>query len=175
MSDLYVRFFALAIAVGLLAGCSANSTQHQLDFATVELSGAETGNDQNIDGSETSSSPDAEEPNYAVDRSAEIDIEDQTGDGQLVQIEEIRVGRSNTFLVIYDSSGTVLASTLVSPQSQPVDVKLERTLTKSSQLEAVLYLDDGDGQFEIDQDSPLIDDEGELVHEDFEYIVSKNG
>lgn len=170
-----MRFFALAMAVGLLAGCSANSTQHQLDFAAVELSGAETGNDQNTEASGDASSPEAEEPNYAVDSSAEIDIEDQAGDGQLVQIEEIRVGRSNTFLVIYDSSGVVLASTLVSPQSQPVDVKLERTLTKSSQLEAVLYLDDGDGQFEIDQDSPLIDDEGELVHEDFEYRVSKNG
>lgn len=170
-----MRYFALALAVGMLAGCSANSTQHQLDFAAVELSGAETGKNQNPDGSGTSSSPESEETNFAVDRSAEIDIEDQTGDGQLVQIEEIRVGRSNTFLVIYDSGGVVLASTLVSPQSQPVDVKLERTLTKSSQLEAVLYLDDGDGQFEIDQDSPLIDDEGELVHEDFEYIVSSNG
>ena len=170
-----MRYFALALAVGMLAGCSADSTQHQLDFAAVELSGAESSNNQNPDGSGTSSSPESEEPNFAVDRSAEIDIEDQTGDGQLVQIEEIRVGRSNTFLVIYDSGGVVLASTLVSPQSQPVDVKLERTLTKSSQLEAVLYLDDGDGEFEIDQDSPLIDDEGELVHEGFEYIVSSNG
>ncbi len=170
-----MRFFALALAVGMLAGCSANSTQHQLDFTAVELSGAETGNIQNSESSGDASSLEAEESNYAVDRSAEIDIEDQTGDGQLVQIDEIRVGRSNTFLVIYDSSGVVLASTLVSPQSQPVDVKLQRALTKSSQLEAVLYLDDGDGQFEIDQDSPLIDDEGELVHEDFEYRVSKNG
>lgn len=171
MSDLGMRILSLLVIAALLTGCSTTSAQHQLDFAAVELSGE----------SSTTSKPQptepaaSEEPNYAVDRSAEIDIEDQSGSGSLVQIEEIRVGRSNTFLVIYDSDGIVLASTLVSPQSQPVNVELERTLAKSSRLEAVLYLDDGDGQFEIGEDSPLIDDEGELVHEDFDYTLTKNG
>jgi hypothetical protein len=166
-----MRILPLLLIVAMLTGCSTSSAQHQLDFASVELSGESS----TASKPEPSVSEAPEEPNYAVDRSAEIEIEDQSGSGSLVQIEEIRVGRSNTFLVIYDSEGLVLASTLVSPQSQPVNVELERPLNKSSRLEAVLYLDDGDGQFEIGDDSPLIDDEGELVHEDFYYTLTKNG
>lgn len=166
-----MRILPLLLIVAMLTGCSTSSAQHQLDFASVELSGESS----TISKPKPSDSEAPEEPNYAVDRSAEIEIDDQSGSGSLVQIEEIRVGRSNTFLVIYDSEGLVLASTLVSPQSQPVNVELERPLNKSSRLEAVLYLDDGDGQFEIGDDSPLIDDEGELVHEDFYYTLTKNG
>jgi hypothetical protein len=36
-------------------------------------------------------------------------------------------------------------------------------------------LDDGDGEFNLEKDSPLIDDENEIVHEDFDYTIAKNG
>ncbi|NQV92454.1 MAG: hypothetical protein HQ484_02065, partial [Candidatus Aquiluna sp.] len=67
---------------------------------------------------------DPEGQEYANDPSAEVDIEDQSGDGLLIQIDEIKVGRANAFLVIYDSSGLVIAQTLVTPQSQPVNLVL---------------------------------------------------
>jgi hypothetical protein len=169
-----MRILSIVLIVGLLAGCSANSTQHTLDFAAVELSGGNN-NDPTTATPRPTQSEDPAESNYVVDRSAEIDIEDQLGSGEYVQIEEIRVGRSNTFLVIYNSAGTVLASQLVSPQSQPVNVRLERALSESGRLEAVLYLDDGDGVFEIIQDFPLIDDDGDLVHEDFDYTLTGTG
>lgn len=169
-----MRILSIVLIVGLLAGCSANSEQHTLDFAAVELN-SKTDTGTTTATPKPTQSEESANSEYAVDRSAEIDIEDQLGSGEYVQIEEIRVGRSNTFLVIYNSAGTVLASQLVSPQSQPVNVKLERELSESARLEAVLYLDDGDGIFEIDQDSPLIDDDGDLVHEDFDYTVTRNG
>jgi hypothetical protein len=157
-----------------LAGCSSLPPENQLDFKVVELRG-----DQESNAQEDETVPPVTESDstvhFAVDRSAEIEIEDQIGNGELVFIEEIRVGRANSFLVIYDSTGTVLAANLVSPQSQPITVRLERPLTKSEKLEAVLYLDDGDGEFNLDKDSPLVDAENEIVHEDFDYKVAKNG
>jgi len=109
---------------------------------------------------------------YANDPSAEVDIEDQEGDGTSLDIDEIKVGRANAFLVIYDTSGLVIAETLVTPQSQPVTLLLEIPLTRSQDLQAALYLDDGDGVFELDLDLPLLGEEGKLVHEDFFYKVT---
>jgi len=101
-----------------------------------------------------------------------VDIEDQEGDGTSLAIDEIKVGRANAFLVIYDTSGLVIAETLVTPQSQPVTLLLEIPLTRSQDLQAALYLDDGDGVFELDLDLPLLGEEGKLVHEDFFYKVT---
>ena len=115
---------------------------------------------------------DPEGQEYANDPSAEVDIEDQSGDGLLIQIDEIKVGRANAFLVIYDSSGLVIAQTLVTPQSQPVNLVLDSPLTRSQDLQAALYLDNGDGVFQLDLDLPLLGEEGELVHEDFYYKVA---
>ena len=115
---------------------------------------------------------DPEGQEYANDPSAEVDIEDQSGDGLSIQIDEIKVGRANAFLVIYDSSGLVIAQTLVTPQSQPVNLVLDAPLTRSQDLQAALYLDNGDGVFELDLDLPLLGEERELVHEDFYYKVA---
>ena len=111
--------------------------------------------------------PQAQE--YATDPSAEIDIYSQSGDGKSVKIHEIHVGRGNAFLVIYDSTGLVLAESLTTPQSQPVTIELDYPLTNSQSLQAALYLDNGDGIFELDQDFPILGEDSKLVHQDFDY------
>ena len=169
-----MRYLSLLLATTLLAGCSSLPPENQLNFKVVELRGDQVANTKE-DETETPATESDSTVHFAVDRSAEIEIEDQIGNGELILIEEIRVGRANSFLVIYDSTGTVLSANLVSPQSQPVTVRLDRPLSKSAKLEAVLYLDDGDGEFNLDKDSPLVDAENEIVHEDFDYTVAKNG
>lgn len=159
------RLFAL-VAVLSLAGCTATDPV-LVQFESIKLGSASA---------RPSTTPSSGSIDYVVDQSAEIEIEDQTGSGASVLIEEIKVGRDDTFLVIYDSTGLVLASTMVSPQSQPVMVPLDIPISKSQELQAALYLDNGDGVFSLNSDSPLIDYEGELVHEDFDYeLVSQNG
>ncbi len=169
-----MRYFSLFLITTILTGCSTLPPENQLDFKVIELQGDRAPRDSE-DNTAVPEPESGSNVHFAVDRSAEIEIEDQIGTGEFVLIEEIRVGRANSFLVIYDSTGTVLAANLVSPQSQPVNVRLERPLTESAKLEAVLYLDDGDGEFNLEKDSPLIDDENEIVHEDFDYTIAKNG
>lgn len=178
------------VPILVLSGCVGAPSEPELQFDSIALgetgsvataqpssSAAASEEPQHSQGpsQEPSTSPSESESSsdeYAQDRYAEIDIEDQSGDGVMVQIEEIRISGSNSFLVIYDNNGLVLASALVTPQSQPVTIKLQVPITESQELEAVLYLDDGDGLFDLNKDFPILDYEQELVHEDFYYRVN---
>ena len=170
------RFVIAVGAIAFLAGCTQSLPENQLDFDVVDLGSSATESSISKPGGETETNEPESEPGqeYAVDKNAEIDIEDQLGDGKIVAIEEIRVGRSSAFLVIYNQEGLVLGKSLVSPQSQPVNIKLQIPLVASAQLEAVLYLDNGDGSLNLSEDLPLVDNEGELVHEDFSYQVTSD-
>ena len=161
-----MRKVVAALGLVLLSGCSVQANQPELGFSNITLDG------QSRPAVTPSQIP--EDSDYAVDSRADIDIEDQQGDGNSVVIEELKVGRDNTFLVIYDTTGLVLASAKASPQSQPVQVSLDIPVTVSQELEAALYLDDGDGVFSLQLDRPLVDYEGEIVHEDFYYRVVSN-
>lgn len=180
-----------------LAGCTAGATQPTLEFSAINLDGSQaiaspapsatTSDSPSPDATESSSpsatessSPSAsseerdddDEIEYAQDRYAEIEIDDQSGDGTSVRISEIQIAGSNSFLVIYNKNGVVLGSALVTAQSQPVQVRLDQPLESSQELEAALYLDNGDGIFRLNEDLPILDEERDLVHEDFYYQVS---
>lgn len=159
-----VKKLAIFAATLLLSGCAVSQADPQLSFTKIDL--------QNPQASPTQKPAEPDQDfDYAVDARAEIEIDDQVGNGRSVMIEEIRVGREGTFLVIYDGSGLVLGTTEVSPQSQPVTVELAVELERSQELQATLYLDNGDGVFDLNTDLPLLDYEGELIHEDFYYRV----
>jgi hypothetical protein len=158
------RLSILAVVL-VLSGCAGQDPDRVVNFESISLGDAATSQTQ---------SP-TTEPEFIIDSNAEIEIEDQEGSGQSVLIEEISVGREGTFLVIYDDSGLVLGSTLVSPQSQPVTLALNVALSESQELQAALYLDDGDGVFDLTLDLPIFDYEGELVHEDFDYELLGSG
>jgi len=161
------RAFALIVPALLLAGCAPAANVSALSFDQISLGPTAL---------DPSSSAATSEPNpvtdQVIDTAAELEIEDQSGDGSAIRISEVRVGRNGTFLVIYDNQGVVLASGLVSPQSQIVNLVLDIPITVSQELQAVFYLDDGDGIFELTEDSPLYEEQGELVHEDFDYVVT---
>ena len=182
-----MKRLAAVLPLLLITGCAATQSPPELQFdaitlgdggtvATAQPSKSESAQTEpTYESADPSASPEASESEaieYATDRYAEIDIEDQSGDGSALLIEEIKISGANSFLVIYDSNGLVHASALVTPQSQPVMIKMQIPISDSQEMEAVLYLDDGDGQFNLNQDFPILDDENELVHEDFYYRVT---
>lgn len=107
----------------------------------------------------------------ASDPMADLEIEDQVGDGRSVVVQSVVTSRDFALLVITDLNGEVLGAKRVRPTVQPVTVPLTTPVTTSGELLGSLYLDSGNGNFDPAQDTPLVDDENEVVGEDFDYIV----
>lgn len=110
-------------------------------------------------------------PTGLVDPAAEIEVEDQAGDGRSVQIELVHFAVGQAFLVITDLSGNQLSATQVNAGAQPVTVELDPPVTATQELIATLHLDTGDGTFDMADDTVMLDDESEPVEEDFDYVV----
>lgn len=106
----------------------------------------------------------------ATDPIADLEVDDQFGNGTEVAVTSVLLGREPALLVITDMTGQVLGVKEVSTRSQPTQVKLQTPVTASQELIASLYLDDGNGRFNPD-DTPLLDEESERVSEDFDYVV----
>lgn len=109
--------------------------------------------------------------NPAADSMADLEVDDQTGSGREVTVTSVVLGRGPAWLVISDLGGTTLGVKEVSPRTQPVTVTLQPAVTTSQELLASLHLDDGDASFDAARDALMVDEEGEPVSEDFDYIV----
>lgn len=155
---------AAAIAVPLvIAGCSSSATP------TTETSAP-------TDAIELSSQapvppPPQQDGLVAPDPFADVEVDDQFGNGNEVAVTSVFLSRGPAVLVISDMTGQVLGTKKVTPRTQPVSVQLDRPVTVSQELLATLYLDNGNGSFNPQKDTPMIDDEGEPVSEDFDYVV----
>jgi hypothetical protein len=112
--------------------------------------------------------------NQVSDSFAELEIEDQAGNGQSVELDEVRLSLGLGFLVITNQEGSVLGYATVTPDSQPVSVSLTSKVTSSQELIGLLFLDDGDGEFSSQIDPKILGDEGEPVEEDFDYAYRQN-
>lgn len=149
------------VTVVLTAGCSGASNTS--DSAAPATEGIE------IPEPSTSSIP--APPNAAADAVADLEVDDQIGNGREVTVTSVLLGRGPAIMVITDRNGNVLGTKKVSPRTQPVTVRLHQPVTVSQELLATLYLDDGDGAFDPQKDTPMVDEESEPVGEDFDYIV----
>ena len=156
MSSSASRVALAGVAVAVLAGCG-NSTP-----------AADTGNAPPIVLPETAGPVPT---NPAADSVADLEVEDQVGNGRSVTVTSVILGRGPAWLTVADLSGNSLGVKEVSPRSQPVTVKLQPPVTLSQELVATLYLDDGDGSFDAERDTLMVDEEGEAVSEDFDYVV----
>lgn len=149
----------------VLSGCSTTGTS--LDpLASIELgevSPSEPGSD----------SGQAEPATPVSDELAELEIEDQSGLGYQVTIEEVRLSLGEGFIVITNQAGESLGYSVVTPDSQPVVVPLSFQVSSSQELSAELFLDNGDGVFSRDFDFPINDEDGEIVRERFSYTLSE--
>ena len=137
-------------------------------------SGADPVGDQTAVASDPIVLPEASSPtptNPAADTIADLEVDDQLGDGTEVTVTSLVLGRGPAWLVVSDLGGNVLGVKKVSPRTQPVTVPLQPPVTVSQELIATLHLDDGDGRFDPQRDTRMVDEEAETVSEDFDYVV----
>jgi len=149
-----------------LTGC-ATTPESEVALSAIDLRSA-------VSGSPSPTPSDSANLNPVSDSFAELELEDQSGPGDRVQVEEARLSVGRGFIVIYDLQGNYLGSAIVTPDSQPVAVQLETRITASQELIGKLYLDNGDGIFDAESDLELMDGETEIVQEDFDYRVTGN-
>ena len=159
-SMLIVGFILLSSLA--LAGC-AETTSPNLDIPPVELRG---------DWTPTPPASSTIDPGTLNDAFAELELEDQSGDGSRVQVEEIRIGFDIGFIGIFDLEGNLMGYAKVTSQSQPVSVSLDTPVVASMELLGKLYADNGDGKFDPATDPAVLDDDREMVFEAFDYRLS---
>lgn len=150
----------------LLTGC-ATADESEVKLSAIDLRSSNST-------SPTPTPSDFPSSNPVSDSFAELELEDQSGQGDRVQVEEVRLSLGSGLLVISDLSGNYLGSAIVTPDSQPVAVQLDNKINISQELIGTLYFDDGDGVFSAESDFQIRDDEGEIVREDFDYQVTGN-
>ncbi|WP_091410350.1 DUF7282 domain-containing protein [Friedmanniella luteola] len=91
----------------------------------------------------------------------ELEVEDQRGDGRTVTIEEAVTPPGTGFVAVYRGD-QLLGSVAIGPN--PLTVQLDTPVPATGELQAVLFGEDGDGQFDAAKDPRLED-------EDFDYSV----
>lgn len=121
----------------------------------------------------------------ARDPEAELEVEDQRGDGSSVAVEEVRLSAGDGWVVITGPDDAVLGSAAVarSDAEAPLTVPLDVAVTGGPEvrLVATLRLDDGDGALDPALDPVVVDedrqgdegsvDEDDLVRDAFDYRV----
>ena len=160
-----LRYFALLAGIlPVVTGCVGvnPSAQSVLGESVIQLAGEPAPQPSSTGGASA---------NVVLDLQAELKVSEQTGDGSQVKLEEVRVGRANTMLVIQDATGNILGTLLLSPGSEPIAIPLNSRVTSSGLLVATLFLDDGDRQFDANTDALLIDDDGALMRVFFNYLL----
>jgi hypothetical protein len=91
----------------------------------------------------TSGGPSAGEA--SSDTGAELSVEDQSGDGQTVAVEQASTTVGTGFVAVYEGD-QLLGSLPVG--SGPLTVQLDTPVTASGELQVVLFGDDGDDEFD---------------------------
>lgn len=171
----------LLIPLGLalvLGGCSAGQQEQAVEAPVTLATASPTAVEPSIEPvpvNELAVADDDALPPGArsvVDESADLDVEDQVGDGRQVRLDGVRAGSAAGFVAVYDAGWTLLGTTSVAPGVQPVTLTLTQSVRSSQELLAVLHRDDGDGTFDASTD-PVVIADGEPVAEDFDYILGQ--
>ena len=156
------------LAVLTLTSCTS-ATVDEIELPTISLG---QGQQPTTTPSESPSENPSTPPKTVSDAYAELEMEDQSGDGFSVEIDEVRLSVGTGLLVITDSQGQVLGSSKVTLNTQPVTVLLTTPIGQSQKTYAQIYLDDGDGEFDLNLDTPILDEDGDLARESFDYEFS---
>lgn len=172
-----------ALLVGGLAACGDDDSPAQVgSLAAIEVRPSTSAAASPEGTPSGTSSPAAPSPGTStgtpsalgatvMDAGAELEVEDQSGDGTGVRVEQVRLSNGSGHLAVQTRDGQVLGSAPVTSGSQPVTIALAPPVTGSGELLAVLHLDDGDGAFDPTADPVVVDEDGERESEDFDYRV----
>lgn len=128
--------------------------------------------------STSSSAGPASGPTVEDDR-AELDVDDQRGDGRSVAVEEVRLTSGTGFVAVYTRDGELLGSAEVG-RGRTLTVDLDDRIPASGEFRAVLFGDEGDGRFDPEDDPRVVegdddaDDAGETdaVDDEFDYTLN---
>lgn len=100
---------------------------------------------------------------------ADLEVEDQRGDGRTVAVEEASAASGTGFVAVYTRDDQLLGSAAVT--GGPLTVELDERVPATGQLRAVLFGDDGDGTFSPETD-PRLSANGAPVDEAFDYTLN---
>ena len=104
------------------------------------------------------------------DEDAELDAEDQRGNGRSVDIEDVQISRKNGFVAVcWPDARRLLGSARVarSEDDSDLQIDLDERITKTIRIVVVLYADDGDGRLDGATDQIVTDDDYDEV-DDYE-------
>lgn len=155
----------------VVTGCSSNvSAQLSLPSAPITLK-------ENPSSSPSPSKSVSEIPSEPTksmsDPSAEIDIDDQSGDGMTLMIDEVEFSLNSVWLVIRSKQGELFHFELLTYGAKKASIQLMTPLTTGEYLVS-LHSDDGDGKFNISKDRMIRGHEKEMAKEDFDYTRSSS-
>jgi hypothetical protein len=111
------------------------------------------------------------------DDDAEVEAENQSGDGRTVRITEVQLSRADGFVAVYTADREQLLGVAAVKRStdddRPVTVRLDRPLTEDTQLLVELHADNGNGRFDPEADPRVAgnDDDNELEVDRLTYRV----
>ena len=156
-------WLAVPLAAAALAGCAsvADVAPEGADLEPIVVTFPSSG---------VTPSPSA---GSVTDPLADLDIDDQVGNGRSVVIEAVDTDLPAVHIVIETRDGLVLGSDMRTAGLQPVTLRLNEPVPEPMELVGRMLADDGDGILELGADRPVIDDEGEQVAEDFDYVFTQ--
>ncbi len=174
-------FLALAASTAVLAGCgSADTAASPVAPVAAPQAGSAPATTQAAPSGTT-------RPAALSDPGAQVDADDQSGDGTTVVVREARITVGPGWLAIRsddDDRGRLLGSAPIEPgQTGPITVTLTEpvpTGDDDDDLTVVLHADDGDGAFDEQLDPRVLDDdddddddgdEDDIEDDDFDYRV----
>lgn len=152
---------SLMLSVTACAGGASSHSEATSEPGIVLGSGAE-GNTPRATPGDASTVPGVSGASV-VDPRANLDIDDQRGDGTRVVIESLFASLQGVTLVLLDEKGQAVAEVPVTPGIQPVSIGLDPRLNRSQELRGLLMAPNGRGI--------LVDGDGEAVEEDFDYLI----
>lgn len=156
-------------AAALLAGCSGGSSGNA--GATPAQTVTVTASQPPSTTAAAPASPAAAGDGTVTDVNADLKVEDQGGGGQRVRVDEVQISNGTGFVAVFSARGALLGSVKVSPTVRRPVVPLSKRVPATSELLALLYADNGDGQFTRATDPRVVDDEGKFVDDTFDYTL----
>ncbi len=176
-------FVALPVVLGLVvaiptAGCSRDPGTDSPPPPGIVLStspGTDTSAATPGPSSRSPADPDGAErvAPVVLDAEAELEVEDQSGDGNTVRIHEAAVTATRAHVaVVSQQSQEILGVVLVDPGEHSPVIRLDHPLDVSQNLTVMLYADDGDRRFDPAADGRIVDDDGEAIVDYLYYRLS---
>jgi hypothetical protein len=164
-----VKVFASLLAALMFASCSIHAAEPEgVPSEAISLVPNQNQNGPSLLPTSNPTSSQSPKENSLHDPSAEIEVEEQSGDGSRLMIDEIEFSLERVWLVIRSKSGEIFHSELLTYGAKRASIRLQKPLMTGKYFVS-LHSDDGDNEFNEAFEPIIRGEERELVREDFTY------